>query len=80
MLQMTLLWHLGNIIGVTVVGGMTNNLTDPIVLNFAIPNKARTLQSCTEHYVSKYNFAQNPSDYVFVSWNFSAAGMKSNKL
>ena len=30
------------VIGVTVVGVMTNNLTDPVVLNFTIPNKVST--------------------------------------
>ena len=32
------------VIGVTVVGGMTNNLTDPVVLNFTIPNKVSILR------------------------------------
>ncbi|KAL5476198.1 hypothetical protein EMCRGX_G026114 [Ephydatia muelleri] len=34
------------VIGVTVVGGMTNNLTDPVVLIFTIPNKNYSNYSC----------------------------------
>ena len=32
------------VIGVTVVGVMTNNLTDPIVFNFTIPNKVSDIR------------------------------------
>ena len=32
------------VIGVTIVGVMTNNLTDPIILNFTIPNKVKDIR------------------------------------
>ena len=62
------------VIGVTVVGVTINNLTDPIVLSFTLPNKVN------DNMVIKMMFyimtAQNYSNYLCVSWNFHAAGMK----
>ena len=63
------------VIGVTVVGLTINNLTDPIVLSFTLPNKVNN------NMVIKMMFyimtAQNYSNYLCVNWNFHAAGMKS---
>ena len=67
------------VIGVTVVGVMINNLTDPIVLNFTIPNKVKgTRVIMIAHNEMLYIIygAQNYSNYLCVSWSFHAAGMK----
>ena len=67
------------VFGITVVGVMTNNLTDPVVLNFTIPNAVREINyhdGTQLDDVLLYG-AQNYSNYLCVSWNFLAAGKNS---
>ena len=55
------------VIGVTVVGEMINNLTDPIVLNFTIPNKINdTRVIMIAHYVMLYHMVHRTIQIIYV--------------
>ena len=55
------------VIGVTVVGVMTNNLTDPIVLSFTIPNKVKdTRVIMTAHNVMFYIMVHRTIQTTYV--------------
>ena len=67
------------VFGITVVGAMTNNLTNPVVLNFTITNAVREIDNHDGTQLDDvlHYGAQNYSNYLCVSWNFQAAGMNS---